>query len=248
MRIAVELLLFTVMTTTVFAQDAPSSLPNAPSAEVANSNRAQSPDSAGQAVDPPATFGVAQDQRKSKHDQRLGLRGKLGYYMTETYFNPAVVTAPALRAGIRIANPPSHYPLEWKQGSEAFGRNYGDAFAERVTFHTAQALTGIITREDPRYEPSSSHNVLARSFHALAFTFVDRSDSGHPMPAVSNFVGAAAGGFVGNAYLPSGFDNLTHAGQRATVRFGFAAGGNLFREFVPQMPSSVRTFFMLFAR
>jgi hypothetical protein len=77
---------------------------------------------------------------------------------------------------------------------------------------------------------------------------VDRSNSGHPMPAISNFVGAAAGGFVGNAYLPAGFNDVTHGGQRASLRFGFAAAGNLFREFAPQMPSPMRTFFMLIAR
>jgi hypothetical protein len=68
------------------------------------------------------------------------------------------------------------------------------------------------------------------------------------MPALSNFVGAAAAGFVGNAYLPAGFNDVTHAGQRATLRFGFSAAGNLFREFTPQMPRPMRTFFMLIAR
>ena len=172
--------------------------------------------------------------------------------MTETYFNPSVVTAPAFRAGLRMANPPgkgaTQYPPEWRQGAEAFGRNYGDAFAERISFQTARFVTGAIIREDPRYFASSSHNILARSIHALSFSFVDRSDSGHRMPALSNFVGAAAGGFVGNAYLPAGFHDVTHAGQRATLRFGFFAAGNLFREFAPQMPRPMRTFFMLIAR
>jgi hypothetical protein len=103
----------------------------------------------------------------------------------------SVFTAPAFRAGIRMANPPGkgamQYPPEWRQGAEAFGRNYGDAFAQRVTFQTGRFATGVITHEDPRYIPSSSHNVLARSLHALTFTFLDRSDSGRPMPAFSNF-------------------------------------------------------------
>ena len=68
------------------------------------------------------------------------------------------------------------------------------------------------------------------------------------MPAISNFVGSAAGGFVGNAYLPAGFNDVTHAGQRATVRFGAFAAGNLFREFAPQMPRPVRTIFSLIGR
>jgi hypothetical protein len=182
----------------------------------------------------------------------VGLGDKFSYYMTETYLNPSVLTGPAFRAGLRMANPPgkgvTRYPPEWRQGAEAFGRNYGDALTERTSFQTARFATGIITREDQRYIPSSSHNVLARSLHALSFTFVDRSDSGHRMPALSNFVGAAAGGFVGNSYLPAGFNDVTHAGQRATLRFGFAAGGNLFREFAPQMPGPVRNFIMLIAR
>ena len=184
--------------------------------------------------------------------QSSDVEGKFRYYITETYLYPSAFTAPAFRAGIRMANPPgkgaTQYPPEWRQGAEAFGRNYGDAFAQRVTFQTARFAAGVMTHEDPRYIPSSSHNVLARSLHALTFTFVDRSDSGRPMPAFSNFVGATAAGFVGNAYLPSGFNNATHAGQRATLQFGFTAAGNLFREFAPQMPRPVRRVFQLIAR
>jgi hypothetical protein len=61
-------------------------------------------------------------------------------------------------------------------------------------------------------------------------------------------VGATAACFVGNAYLPSGFNNTIHAGQRATLQFGFTAAGNLLREFTPQMPRPVRTVFQLIAR
>jgi len=106
----------------------------------------------------------------------------------------------------------------------------------------------VIAHEDPRYHPSSSHNVFARSLHAVGYTFVDRSDSGHAMPALSNFAGSAAAGFVGNAYLPSGYDNATHAGQRAILQFGFTAAGNLFREFAPQIPRPVRVTLQLIAR
>src|SRR5215472_12584502 len=90
-------------------------------------------------------------------DESIGIRGKFSYYLNETYLNPSVLTAPAFRAGIRMANPPGKgttaYPADWRQGSEAFGRNYGDAFAQRVTFQTARFATGVITHEDPRYIP-----------------------------------------------------------------------------------------------
>jgi hypothetical protein len=99
---------------------------------------------------------------------------------------------------------------------------------------------------DTRHPPAN--DVLARSLHAIGYSFVDRSDSGRRVPAISSFAGAMAAGVVGNSYLPSGFNDVTHAGQRATFRFGMFTAGNLFRKFAPQMPKPVRTVFQLIAR
>lgn len=195
---------------------------------------------------------LASASRSSLPGGQSRAAGRFSYYMTETYLNPSVFTAPVFRASIRMANPPGkgpdRYPDEWRQGPEGFGRNYGDAFAARVSTHTAQFVTGMLTRENPGYMPSTSGHFLVRSSHAVVFTFIDRSDSGRRLPALSNLAGAAAGGFVGNAYLPDGFRDLTHAGQRAVFQFGMLAGGNLFREFAPQMPVPIRAFISLIAR
>ena len=245
--ISISLLALLTLPVSSRGQQASQPLPDAPSQIAAEQS--------GQQSDPPtvpATISPTSNQPAPAFNARFGAAEKFHYYLNETFFNPAALTAPAFRAGLRMANPPgrgaTRYPADWRQGAEGFGRNYADAVAERDSFQTARFVTGIITREDPRYMPARSHNVVSRSTHALAFTFVDRSDSGHPMPAISNFVGAAAGGFVGNAYLPEGFNNVTHAGQRATLRFGFFAAGNLFREFAPQMPTPMRTFLTLIAR
>ncbi len=240
--------LFTVLAVTMsFAQDTPlltsiSSAQTCPQPGVAWTDAAANKPSSDAA---PVGF-------MAGHTKRSCERDKFSYYLTETYLNPSLFTAPAFRAGLRMANPPgkgaTQYPLEWRQGAEAFGRNYGDAFAQRISFHTARFASGVLTHEDPRYFPSSSHNAFARSVHALIFTLVDRSDSGHAMPAISNFAGAAAAGFAGNAYLPAGFNNVTHSGQRATLQLGVTGAGNLFREFAPQMPRPVRTLVQLIAR
>jgi hypothetical protein len=257
MKNAISISLLAVLTLPAIAsgQDAANPLPHSPSAQTAVEGSGNMPGIGQWGADPPSSSPAIDPSPVQPAPAITTGRGagvKFRYYLTETYFNPSALTAPAFRAGLRMANPPGKgatpYPLEWRQGAEAFGRNYGDAFAERISFQTARFVTGAMTREDPRYIPSSSHNILARSFHALTFTFMDRSDSGHPVPALSNFVGAAAGGFVGNTYLPAGFNNVTHAGQRATLRLGFFAAGNLFREFAPQMPGPMRTFFILIAR
>lgn len=249
--INISLLALLILPAVIYGQKTAEPLPDAPSSEATskgfNERGQRIPDSSSSStgIDPVAP-------RVPAVRARINFEDKFHYYLTETYFNPSAFTAPAFRAGLRMANPPgggaTQCPSEWRQGVEAFGRNYGDAVAERVSFQTARFATGVITQEDPRYAASSSHNMFLRSIHAISFTVVDRSNSGHPLPAISNFVGAAAGGFVGNAYLPAGFDDITHAGQRATLQFGFAAAGNLFREFAPQMPGPMRTFFMLIAR
>jgi hypothetical protein len=148
---------------------------------------------------------------------------------------PRTLFAPFVAAGLWMANPPRRYPPAWREGVEAYSRNYGNALAPRVSKDTARFLTGALLHEDFRYRPSTSRNPVVRSFHALAFSFVDKSDSGHNRIAVANFVGAGASGFVGNLYLPAGFNNLGHAETRTGFAFGGYAAQNLLREFIPDL-------------
>jgi hypothetical protein len=161
-------------------------------------------------------------------------KGKAMSYAIVT-FGPRSVFTPLFTAGIRMANPPNDYPRDWKDGPGAFGRNYGSELAGRTAEGTARFVTGALLHEDFRYRPSASKNVAARTFHALAFTFIDRSDSGHPRLAVSNFAAAASRGFVGSAYLPTGFNNASHAETRAAFAFAGLAGQNILREFAPDL-------------
>jgi tryptophan-rich sensory protein len=103
-------------------------------------------------------------------------------------------------------------------------------------------LAGTLAHEYPRYYPDRSKNSFHRIYHALAFTLIDRSDTGRPMLAVSKLAGSAAAGFVGMAYLPAGYNDTVHAGQRAagtlggyvpTLLVGYATG-NLLYEFTPE--------------
>jgi hypothetical protein len=156
-------------------------------------------------------------------------------YLVEPAFGPRSFFTNAFSTGIRMANPPSHYPHEWRVGAEAFGRNYGDSFARTGAESIGRFSAAVLLHEDPRYRRSESTSVPARLGHAFVFTFVDRTDGDHRTVAISNFTGAAAAGFIGNAYLPAGFDNLTHAGQRSAIAFGGIAAQNVLQEFSPEL-------------
>jgi hypothetical protein len=144
------------------------------------------------------------------------------------------VILPAIGAGFGMIHTKSTYPKDWNDGPGAFGRRYGDSLARGTSRSTAQVMTEILLHEDPRYSRSTSTGALARTFHALAFTLFDKTDSGKTTLAVSNFAGAAADGFVGMAYLPAGFNDITHAGQRATASIGEVAVRNILVEFEPE--------------
>lgn len=164
----------------------------------------------------------------------MDLGGKFKY-LVEPAFGPRSLLANAFAAGIRMANPPDAYPHEWRSGAEAFGRDYGDSYARTGSIAIARFSTSVLLHEDPHYWRSRSTSVPVRLSHALLFTFFDKTDGGHTTIATSNFTAAAAGGFIGNAYLPPGFNDLTHAGQRSTFAFGGLAASNVFQEFAPEI-------------
>ena len=174
-----------------------------------------------------------------KSPRTLSFGDKFTIYAHQTFGPPALIL-PAFKAGMGMANPTKHYPREWKDGAVAFGRLYGDSIAMATSQRTARFLTGVALHEDPRYVRSTSKNPLVRTTHALAFTLIDKTDSGRNTIAFSNFAGAAAGGFVGRAYLPHGYSDLTHAEQRMAFQFMSIAIQNIAAEFQPQWGPLVR--------
>jgi hypothetical protein len=174
-----------------------------------------------------------------KSRRSLSFGDKFTIYAHQAFGPPALIF-PAFKAGMGLANPTKHYPREWKDGAGAFGRLYGDSIAMVASQRTARFLTGVALHEDPRYVRSTSTNPLARTMHALAFTFIDKTDSGRNTIAFSNFAGAAAGGFVGQVYLPHGYNDLSHAEQRMAAQFMSIAIQNIAAEFQPQWGPLVR--------
>jgi hypothetical protein len=134
-----------------------------------------------------------------------------------------------------FVKPPVGYPTQWRKGPAAFGRLYGDALALETVQQTTRFLTGLALREDLRYSPAASRNPIRRTLHAITFAAFDRSDSGRTTLAASNFLCSAAGGFVGNAYLPRGYNDTSHAVTRMEIQFGFIVAQNLVSEFRPEL-------------
>jgi hypothetical protein len=162
------------------------------------------------------------------------LKIKLDSYLVVT-FGPRAVVSPMISAGIRMAKPNYNYPNDWHQGMQGFARQYGSAFGTKAAYETGRFAAGALLHEDFRYRASQSAGFAARVGHAFGFAFVDRSDSGHARLAVANLAGAAAGGFVPNAWLPDGFNDWQHGGERMGEKMGGIVIQNVTREFAPEI-------------
>ena len=178
----------------------------------------------------------------ARHITPMSWKEKTSWYVRHS-FDPASLAIPALPAAIIMADPPRPYPREWRDGGAALARNFGDCLTTELAANTGKFLVGAVTHEDPRYYPDQNKNGWHRALYAIAFTFVDRSDRGTPRLAISTFAGALSAGFVGRVYLPNGFDDAVHAGQRTTGTLGGYvptllvgyATGNLVSEYSPEL-------------
>jgi hypothetical protein len=161
-------------------------------------------------------------------------------FFEQPVFGPRAAALISLTAGLRMLNAPDRYPHEWRDGVGAYSRNVGDHYARHAAQNTASFVASAVLHENPRYVPATGTALLGRVAHAIGFTLIDRTDGGHSTLAVSNFAGAAAGGFVGNGYMPDGYNDVTHAGQRALGIMGGVAGRNLAAEFGPDIARMLR--------
>lgn len=171
--------------------------------------------------------------------QPLTTKDKFKIYAHQNY-GPQNFILPAIGAAFFLAHPPRSYPHDWVDGGGAFGGWYGEQIAVSTAYRTAQVLTEVALHEDPRYVPSGSSNILIRTFHAIGFTLIDKSDSGQNTFAFSKFAAAAAGGFSTMAVLPAGHNDARHAEQRALRGLGSVAVRNIITEFRPQWAPILR--------
>jgi hypothetical protein len=214
---------------------APAQLPDAPKPQT--SAQSENPQTSSSSQQAPASSasgsGVLAILPPTISHKRLTAEEKFQIYTHQTY-GPQNFILPAFGAGFFMLDPPRRYPREWEDGGGAFGRWYGEQIVTSTSSRTVQLLAEVALREDPRYVPCGSKNALVRTFHAVAFTFVDKTDSGHNTLAFSNFAGAAAGGFVGMGLLPDGYNDVTHAERRALRGLGSVAIRNIVTEFRPE--------------
>lgn len=161
----------------------------------------------------------------------LGVKQKF-YLFNYRTIQPSSFGKSAFTAGVAHLQ---DSPEEWGQGWDGFGRRYGHRLVNRgvenmIGFGVAAAL-----RQDGRFFRRGEGGVGGRLWHAVAHTFVTRTDSGGRTFAVWRFAGNYGAQFVSNAWRPERQTDFGDTMLRGTISISYDAAANVFKEFWPDI-------------
>lgn len=160
---------------------------------------------------------------------------------TRSAVSPKTYITDAWNAGVAQAE---NNDPEWGQGAEGYGKRYAAAYTDSMVrnFFRKFAFPSIFS-QDPRYYRSEKSGGGARFGHALAHTFVTRSDEGYDSINYSQLLGTSAAVAIGNLYHPGHKRGFKPAAERFGTSIGYDMGFDVLREFWPEI---VRKFHLPF--
>ena len=126
-------------------------------------------------------------------------------------------------------------PGEWKQGSQGYRNRFESAYATRVIQGTIEYGASALLREDNRYRRSLETGWWRRSKHAITGGLSSTDQAGHQHLSYSRVGSTAATAFIRRTWQPASTGDVGDA----LAHFGFALGahmgGNVVREFLPDL-------------
>jgi hypothetical protein len=164
-------------------------------------------------------------------DHHLTLGQRAGMYALASV-GPMSFLSAAVSAGV---NQWRDEPPEWGQGGAGLGRRFGGRMAVNATGNAIEFGASALLGEDTRYFPSGRKGVAGRASYALIRTFVAPRQDGRRTLAASRFIGAYGSAFLANTWYPDRVSNTPSALRRGSWSILAGAGGNVFKEFWPDI-------------
>ena len=148
-------------------------------------------------------------------------------------FSPMAVVNAAAGAGFtQLTNTPS----EWGQGAEGYGRRMGSGFATHLLRVGIQYPLARLFHEEFGYRPSGKKGFRARFTYALlCAVWAHRTNSGQRTVSKSELGGAIGAGLLSRLWQPASTRAIWHGFVSAGITLAADAGGNVAREFWPEI-------------
>ncbi len=146
---------------------------------------------------------------------------------------PMAVVRSAAGAAISQANDTPH---EWGQGAAGYGRRLGSSFAGHLVKVGIQYPVARLMHEEFGYRRSNKQGFKARLFYALEATVIThKTTTEKPTVSTSELAGAFGSGFISRLWQPASTRALIQGFSSAGIALGADAGGNVVREFWPEI-------------
>ncbi|MGC1783792.1 MAG: hypothetical protein WA708_14815 [Acidobacteriaceae bacterium] len=240
------LTIFVVLTTAAgLAQDATqqasnATLPNAPSAVMAqeqNATQQNSSDLKGKQTK--RILGIVPNFRSVSADVKLPPESVKEKFLetTQDSFDYSSFIFVGILAGVSQLEDSTP---EFHQGAAGYGRYYWHTFVDQadenyqVEFFLPAAL-----HQDPRYYTLGHGGVFKRTAYAFSRVLITRTDAGGETFNSSEIVGAGAAAGISGLYYPSVDHTWTKTGQRWLLNVSLDGGTFIFKEFWPDINSSI---------
>ena len=132
-------------------------------------------------------------------------------------------------------------PKAWGRGLDGFGKRFGNREFEVLAGNGIEASLGTLWGEDPRYFRSGAPGLGPRVKHAINSAFFTYRRDGSRKPAYARFVGIVGARGITMAWYPENERTVMKA-SLSPLAVGLAGrvGGNLFREFKPDLLDRIR--------
>ena len=157
-------------------------------------------------------------------------------YFKDNYASPgAYFRAFGSGLGQQLGNAPP----EWRQGAEGYFKRSGSQFAQFAIDDTIRSGLAAAAGLDTRYRSCECAGAGRRALHAIGWSFVTRNNEGKTRFDWTRLAGAYGSGFALNAWYPARF-GPKDAFREGTTEFGSAIGGNILREFTPDIKRVLR--------
>ncbi len=157
------------------------------------------------------------------------------WYVSST-FGPSSILPSAFFAGVDTVR---DLPDEWEQNARGYSQRLAARMAHTGVRNSAELGLVSLLKHDPRYHPSTARGLWPRTGHALASSWVARTENGGRTFAVGRFAGMAAGSLAATAWLPPSQSTWKHTAQSVGIQVGANMGANLLREFWPDVRKRV---------
>ena len=153
-------------------------------------------------------------------------------YLKDSFSATAAGKA-AMGAGITQA---TNTPSEWGQGAAGFAKRFGSAFGKHLVARGIKYPVAKAFHEEFGYERSTQAGFGPRLKHALVSTVITRkTTTGKKTVAKGELAGAFGSGLISRLWQPASTRTVGLGFVSGGVTLGVDAGGNVLREFWPEI-------------